>query len=122
MAGSSKRAQRTAGPTTAKKGRASGDGGGDAAADRCDLEIKAPVTGPNAAVLGTLRVGSQLAVRAVSRRIEVVAPSGQVLGSIVGAADAGTLLTCIAQKNTYVATIAKISGGLVEVVITRDAP
>lgn len=101
----------------------SGGGGGGGSRDYespCDkLRFEAQLTSPQPAVVSTLKVGDILDVKVVNLKGQIVVqvlkktkPAGGLAGP-----DATRLRNCVEQGHEFKATVRKINGGQVRVLV-----
>lgn len=98
-----------------------GGGGGTPVFDCTSVSIKTNVISPDPAILATVNVGDTLSISLQTATGPLLAKTkkGKVLGSVF-TKDPALLIKCINDGYTYKATILKISGGDVQILITNQ--
>jgi hypothetical protein len=99
-------------------GGGGGGGGGPSKIDCSMLIFRTTLNSPKPAVVGTLKKGYALEVKAKATRgpVVVVTSSGDEAGSITGG-HLIRLMECLAEDYSYVAIVQSIKSGQVEVEI-----
>lgn len=102
-------------------GDGGGGGGGSSGDDLCDITSSGTLRSPNPDTVRTLKQQDRL-------QVEIVTTGGvRVLRAVHNGANAGVIdcpaereiIRCIEAGNTYVATIVRIQGGAVSLVVER---
>jgi hypothetical protein len=101
-------------------GGSSYGGGGMSDFDCNNVYISTTVVSPDQVVLQTVKAGDilQVSLQSATGPVVVIANIGNVLGSIFHM-DLAALIQCITDGNAYKALIQSITGGKVQVLITR---
>lgn len=111
-----------AGPGAGSGGGGGGGGGAGGGSSSCNITTAATLRSPNPAVVASLNAGDVLDVVVVSVSGVDVLQANNAAGTragVVDTPDEQALLDCIALGNVYIATVTRIAGGAVTVLITR---
>lgn len=99
-------------------GYGGGGYGGGGGTNPCSISLSTSISGPDAEVVPTIQTGNILAVflddNAGNPIVKVMAPNGQVLGSLAGIPNLRTLIECLQDGEDYVFVVGAINGGRVE--------
>ena len=95
-----------------------GGGYGGGGSDPCRISLSTSISGPDAAVVPTIQTGNILAVflddNGGNPIVKVMAPNGQVLGTLAGIPNLRALIECLNDGEDYVFVVGAINGGRVE--------
>lgn len=97
-------------------------GGGGMSDFDCDnVYINTTIMSPDPAILATVSIGDilEVSLRSATGPLVAVTVTGDILGTIA-TMELASLIKCISDGNAYQAEIKNITGGKVQILITRQ--